>query len=117
MITLYGLKNCDTCRKASKALAGAGQEVTLVDIRAEADIAALAPIWLEAVGGEVLINKKSTSWRGLGEGDRAKANGNADEITGLLAENPTLIKRPVMVTQTGDIHVGWTSSVQTSLGL
>ena len=45
-LTLYGLKNCDTCKKALKALEAAGKAVTFVDIRAEADLEAKVPEWL-----------------------------------------------------------------------
>ena len=59
-LTLYGLKNCDTCKKALKALEAAGKAVTFVDIRAEADLAALLPGWLDSVGPDRLINRRYT---------------------------------------------------------
>lgn len=109
-LTLYGLKNCDTCKKALKALEAAGRPARLVDIRAEADLAEKVPLWLAAAGADPLINRRSTTWRTLGEVERA-----SDPNT-LLVANPTLIKRPVI--ETGeDIHVGWSKSVQAALGL
>lgn len=109
-ITLYGLKNCDTCKKALKALEQAGKETAFVDIRAEADLTAKLPSWLAAAGPDVLINRRSTTWRNLDEAARA-----SDPKT-LLGANPTLIKRPVI--EAGDaIHVGWTKQTQTALGL
>ena len=109
-ITLYGLKNCDTCKKALKALEQAGKETAFVDIRAEADLTVKLPIWLAAAGADVLINRRSTTWRNLDEATR-----NADPQALLLA-NPTLIKRPVI--ETGNtIHVGWSKQTQTAFGL
>lgn len=109
-LTLYGLKNCDTCKKALKALAAAGQAVVFIDIRAEADLSAKVPVWLKTVGDKALLNTRSTTWRGLDEGQRAR-----DPQT-LLIEHPTLIKRPVI--ETGDnIYVGWTPETQAALGL
>lgn len=108
MITLYGLKTCDTCRKALRALKEAGHTVDFVDIRADADLATLVPQWLDAVGPDALVNKKSTSWRGLSETDRSRADGGRVQTdpAGLLCEHPTLIKRPVVMNDRGDIGVG-----------
>lgn len=110
-ITLYSLKNCDTCKKAVKALEGAGKTVSFVDIHAEADLPAKLPGWIEAVGAEALTNTRSTTWRGLDEAQRARAGSDA---LGLLAENPTLIKRPV-IEAGGTVHVGWATPVQEAL--
>lgn len=111
-LTLYGLKNCDTCKKALKELAAGGHDVAFVDIRAEADLAAKLPGWLAAAGAEALVNKRSTTWRGLDEAARAGAEGNAAAT--LLAAHPTLIKRPVI--EAGDaVHVGWTSAISAAL--
>lgn len=63
-ITLYGLKTCDTCRKALKALEAAGRSVTFVDVRSDPGLAARLPGWIAAVGVEQLANTRSTTWRG-----------------------------------------------------
>jgi len=110
---LYGLKNCDTCKKAMKALDAAGQNYTFVDIRAEADVATLAPQWLKQVDPAKLINTRSTTWRQLDEATRALAE---TDPAGLLAANPTLVKRPV-IERGDDVFVGWTKDVQAALGL
>lgn len=110
-ITLYGLKNCDTCKKALKALEAAGKPAAFVDIRAEADLPAKLPGWLEAAGSEKLINTRSTTWRGLDEAERSRAKSDPQ---GLLAEHPTLIKRPVIEAGAA-VHVGWTKDVQAAL--
>ena len=65
MPRIYGLKNCDTCKKAVKSLRAAGVAHDFIDIRAEADLADRVPVWLAAVGGKALINTRSTTWRGL----------------------------------------------------
>ncbi|WP_420433934.1 arsenate reductase family protein [Hyphobacterium sp.] len=110
---LYGLKNCDTCRKAMKALDAAGREFTFVDIRAEADLGTLAPNWLSRIASARLINTRSTTWRQLDAAERARAE---TDPAGLLAEHPTLVKRPVIETG-GDVFVGWTKDVQAALGV
>ena len=66
--------------------------------------------WLDEHGDAVLVNRKSTTWRGLDDQARQQP------VMALLLENPALIKRPVIVS--GDnIFVGWTVEVQTALGL
>lgn len=110
VVELYGLKTCDTCRKAIKALEAAGREVTILDVRADGVPAETLTAWLE-VHGERLINTRSTTWRGLDETTRARA---VSDPAGLLAEHPTLIKRPVIVAD-GAVHVGWTKEVEAAL--
>lgn len=107
-LTLYGLKNCDTCKKAMKALEAAGQAYEFVDIRAEADLSALVPSWLDSAGPELLINRRSTTWRNLSEAERDSAP------EALLIANPTLVKRPVIETG-AEVHVGWNKHVQAAL--
>ncbi|MEM9225429.1 MAG: ArsC/Spx/MgsR family protein [Pseudomonadota bacterium] len=107
-LRLYGLKNCDTCKKALKALAGNGKAADFIDIRAEADLAEKVPAWLDAAGAALLVNTRSTTWRGLSEAERQQ-----DPQT-LLQAHPTLIKRPVIETG-GAVHVGWSKATQAAL--
>jgi len=110
-LTLYGLKNCDTCKKALKALESAGKPVEFVDIRAGADLAEKVPAWLEAAGPVALINTRSATWRGLSPGEKDRTE---TDPAGLLVDHPTLIKRPVI--EAGDtVHVGWSKAVQDAL--
>ena len=98
---LYGLKNCDTCRKAMKAL-GATYEVRLWDVRADGapDFVAFYDAF-----GDSLLNTRSTTWRGLSEEERRRP------VLDLLAEHPALMKRPVIVD--GDrMTLGWDKAVQ-----
>ncbi|MEO1042323.1 MAG: ArsC/Spx/MgsR family protein [Pseudomonadota bacterium] len=107
-LTLTGLKNCDTCKKAMKALNAAGLAPVFVDIRNEADLSNLVPQWLEAVGEDLLINKRSTTWRNLTELERQK-----DPVS-LLQLHPTLIKRPV-IEMDETVYAGWSKDVQAAL--
>ena len=102
---IYGLKNCDTCRKALKSLPGA----ELVDVRADGLPDDVRDAALEQFGG-ALINTRSTTWRGLSEEARAQSP------EALLAAHPALMKRPLIVD--GDVaHLGWTKGVQAALGV
>jgi arsenate reductase-like glutaredoxin family protein len=104
---IYGLKTCDTCRKAVKALEGRG--AVLVDIRAEPLDAATRARFLDTFG-EALVNRRSTTWKGLSETERA------DAPETLLAAHPALMKRPVI--EDGDrLYLGWDAGVRAALGL
>ncbi len=111
-LKLFGLKNCDTCKKALREIEASGQAAEFVDIRAEADLAAKVPVWLKAVGDR-LVNRSSTTWRALSDADKAKATGSS--LEGLLLGNPTLIKRPVIEVN-GDVLVGWTAETKARIG-
>lgn len=104
---LYGLKNCDTTRKALKTLRDAGQEVTYIDVRADGIPADLLSWFLVAFGDD-LINRRSTTWRGLSDSERT-----GDSLELLLA-HPTLMKRPVIYTD-NQYYLGWNKDVQTAL--
>ncbi|MGR3503859.1 ArsC/Spx/MgsR family protein [Pseudaestuariivita sp.] len=101
---LYGLKTCDTCRKALKALPGA----QLVDVRAEGVPEAVLEAAL-AEFGDALVNTRSTTWRGLSEEERAAAPME------LLKTHPTLMKRP-LIDDGGTLHLGWSRATQAALG-
>lgn len=113
-LTVYGLKNCDTCRKALAALGEGGLEPAFVDIRADPSVAALIPGWIAAVGEARIINRASMTWRKLSDDDKARAD-NPATLAALLDEHRTLIKRPVIVTA-GGVHVGWGKDVRAVLG-
>ena len=107
---LYGLKNCDSCKKALKALQSTGQSVEFIDLQKLPVAAEQLKKWLDKHGDAVLVNRKSTTWRGLDEQARQRP------ALALLGENPTLIKRPV-IESGNNSFVGWTAKVQTALGL
>ena len=106
---VYHLKTCDTCRKAITALRAAGHDPALTDMRADGVDAATLERWMGAVGRAVLLNTRSTTWRGLDEA--ARADLDDAKAVALLLDYPTLIKRPVIETG-GTVHVGWTKDVQ-----
>ena len=107
---LYGLKNCDSCKKALSQLRAAGHEVVFFDIRADPlDQSQIADL-LARHGNQLVLNRKSTTWRNLVESDRLLP----PEI--LLALYPTLIKRPVIF-HNEISYVGWGQELQTACGI
>jgi len=101
---LYGLKTCDTCRKALKSL----PDARFVDVRAEGVPAEVLRAAL-AEFGDKLLNTRSTTWRGLSESERAR------DPLALLADHPTLMKRP-LIEAGGALYLGWGPDVRAALG-
>ncbi len=95
---LWGLKTCDSCRKALKALDEAGAPAEFVDVRKALDAETLGR-WVAAVGAEALLNRSSTTWRGLSDAEKA-----GDPAAVMLA-HPSLVKRPVIEAE-GAVLVG-----------
>ena len=100
----FGLKSCDTCRKALKALGEAGYAPQVIDVRADG-IADADRTTIIAQFGDAAINRASTTWRGLPDAEKA-----ADPAA-LLAAHPTLMKRPVIEAD-GAWTIGWKADVQ-----
>lgn len=95
-ITLYGIKNCDTVKKARDWLAAQAIDYRFHDFRADGLTTAQVTDWLNEIGLESLINKRSTTWKELDE--KAKASFDEKTAVALVVANPTLIKRPLLDT-------------------
>jgi len=109
MITVYGLKNCDTCRKARQWLDGQGIAHRFHDLRADGLDETTVAGWVTELGYETLLNTRGTTWRGLPEA--ARANVDAAKATRLMHAHPALIKRPVFDLG-GKRLVGFTDAVK-----
>ena len=107
-LTVYHLKTCDTCRKALKALAAAGHQVTAIDVRADGVPAAALKDIAQSAGWDALLNTRSTTWRGLNEDE--KSDMNEAKALALMAAHPTLIKRPVIIG--AQTTIGWKTQQQ-----
>ncbi len=96
MTTVYGIKNCDTLKKALKWLDQNNIAYQFHDLRQDGITKADLQQWSDAVGWEVLLNTRSTTWRQLA--DKDKKDLDANKAISLMLTNPTLIKRPVITT-------------------
>jgi arsenate reductase len=90
-ITVYGIRNCDTVKKACKYLSAHNANYQLIDFRKNPLSVDTIETWIEAIGWESLVNKRSTTYRSLS--DLQKNNITIE----LLIDQPTLIRRPVLV--------------------
>ena len=107
MIKMYGIKNCDTIKKAQRFLKAQGVNFEFIDFRDQPIDEKTLQSFVDALGWEQLINKRSTTYRNLTDKEKK------DITLELTLKNPTLIKRPVLVT-TADIRVGFSENSYSS---
>ena len=91
---IYGIKNCDTVKKALRWLDDAGVEYRFHDFRVDGLDSDRVKGWIEAEGWETVINRRSTSWKALPQERRDSLD--AASATAAALETPTLVKRPVL---------------------
>lgn len=106
-MTLYGLKNCDTCRKARNWLDGQGIHYRFHDLRNDGLDAARLHGWLDNMDWETLLNRRSATWRQLAPAEREPLDQGLAEQ--LMLAHPTLVKRPVLEMSNG-IVVGFSAA-------
>ena len=94
MIRVYGIKACDTMKKARTWLEAHGVDYTFHDYKASGVEPETVSRWMDQVGWECVLNRNGTTFRKLDEGDRAELN--AGKALGLMVTNPSMIKRPVI---------------------
>ena len=110
ILKLYGLKNCDSCKKALSQLRAVGHDIAFFDIRKDPlNQAQIADLLLRH-GEQSVLNRKSTTWRNLAESDRLLP------LETLLSLHPTLIKRPVIFDYDTN-YVGWGQDMQIACGI
>ncbi|PHS78426.1 MAG: ArsC family reductase [Rhodospirillaceae bacterium] len=112
MLTVYGIKNCDTVRKALKWLDANGTAYTFHDFRKDGLETATVQRWVDALGWESVLNKRSTTWRQLSEKDKSSLNDVT--VVRVLVDNPTLVKRPVFESKEYILQ-GFTDAVRSKL--
>jgi len=93
-VTIYGIKNCDTMKKARDWLAQAGIAHDFHDYKAAGIDAATLRKWSAEVGWETLLNRAGTTFRKLPDADRAGID--AAKAIALMQAQPSMIKRPVL---------------------
>jgi len=107
-ITVYGIPNCDTVKKARTWLADQQQEFVFHDFKKQGLSRDIVAGWLKHLSRDVLVNRKGTTWRALS--DERKASIVDDEAAiALMLENPSVIKRPVL-DKDGAFSVGFSDA-------
>ncbi|MBW6529471.1 ArsC family reductase [Sphingomonas citri] len=104
MITLHGIPNCDTVKKARTWLSDHHVVHTFRDFRKDGLDPALLDSWIDRLGWEPLLNRAGTTFRTLPEQDRAELD--RVRATALMMAQPAMIKRPVLV-HDGGVELGF----------
>ena len=108
-VTVYGIENCDQVRKAKSWLNRHAHAFQFHDYRKHGLTEALLQSWMQHVPWDALLNKRGTTWRQLDEARRSIIT-DQNSALDLMLENPTLIKRPILV-QGDDVLVGFSEAV------
>ena len=107
-LTIYGIKNCDTVKKALKFLSSKSLPHEFIDFRENLISEDLYKKMEQGVGLEKLINKRSSTYRLLSDDEKQNIGYE------LVSKYPTLIKRPVLI-QNGDVMVGFSEKQYSEL--
>ena len=111
-VTLYGISNCDTIKKARTWLTQRQIEFSFHDFRKQGLDADLLKHWVEILGWQTLLNKRGTTWRQL----TPEVQSSIDEASAIeiMLDNPAIIKRPLLV-KGGAHHVGFNSETYSQI--
>ncbi len=105
MITVYGIPNCDTVKKARTWLSTHGIKHQFHDFKKQG-VPAELPTWVDVLGWETLVNRKGTTWRKLEPAAQAAVHDAASALA-LMQDHASVIKRPVVVWAPGQLTVGF----------
>ena len=113
MITLYGIPNCDTVRKARKWLEAEGIDYQFHDFKKQGITEEALRDWIAQAGLDTVLNRRGTTWRKLPEADRE--NLDEEKAIALLLEHNSIIKRPVLQEENGSVHIGFKPEMYSDL--
>ncbi|MGR2825717.1 Spx/MgsR family RNA polymerase-binding regulatory protein [Acinetobacter sp. 1124_18A] len=103
MLKIYGIKNCNSMKKAFDALQAKALNYDFHDYKKQGIDVDTLKIWLKEIGQDTVLNKKGTTWRKLSEEEQMHALSSEDNLIEALIAQPSLIKRPVLQTSQGFI--------------
>ena len=109
MLTMYGIKNCDTIKKARRWLEAHQIEYRFHDYRADGLERAQLDTFIAELGWQALLNTRGTTWRKLDESLRNSID-NADAAAALMLEMPAIIKRPLLCAPGKPMLLGFSES-------
>ena len=112
MTTLYGIKNCDTIKKARRWLEENEVEYRFHDVRTDGISRSEIQDWLETLDWETLLNRRGTTWRKLPESVRD--NISKSSAIDIMLENPAIIKRPVLA-HNNTLYLGFSTDSYQSI--
>lgn len=109
MVVMYGIKNCDTIKKARRWLENNHVDYHFHDYRTDGLDAQMMHKFIAEMGWEALLNTRGTTWRKLDEAQRAAIT-DADSAAALMLEMPAIIKRPLLCAPGKPMLLGFSES-------
>ena len=113
MITLYGIPNCDTVKKARTWLANHQIALEFHDFKKQGLTAEIVQRWLQQSTWEQLINRKGLTWRGLSDEQKAISDNAAAQQ--LMLDKTSVIKRPLLEKHGKLLHIGFDEAAYTKI--
>lgn len=113
-VTVYGIPNCDTVRKARAWLVAHEITYTFHDFKKAGLERTAVHQWLQTVPRDILVNRKGTTWRALDANAQAGAADDGGALELMLA-HPSVIKRPVLVIDGAQVEVGFSPAAWQAL--
>ena len=101
MYKIYGIKNCNSMKKAFDLMTELGLAYEFHDYKKQGVDAETVKAWLDALGQDVVLNKKGTTWRKLTEEEQQSALASEANLIAALTTHTSLIKRPIIATTHG----------------
>ncbi len=107
---MYGIKNCDTIKKARSTLAASGIDYRFHDYRVDGLDAALLQQFIDRLGYQALLNTRGTTWRKLSDAERTAVS-DAASASALMLAQPAIIKRPLLAAPNGELLAGYNADL------
>lgn len=109
-ITMYGIKNCDTIKKAKRWLDDQQINYQFHDYRADGLTQAQLETFVDQLGYDALMNTRGTTWRKLSDAEKSQALANKSDAIKLMLEQPAIIKRPLLVAANNTMLLGFSDA-------
>lgn len=115
-ITIYGIKNCSTMKKAFDKLTMLGLDYEFFDYKKQVINKPTLANWVETVGIDKIMNTKGTTYRKLSDAQKAQMNQDVDAALDMMVAKPSIIKRPIVVSN-NELIIGFDETAFEKLGM
>ena len=115
-ITIHGIKNCSTMKKAFDKLTALGLEYEFFDYKKQAIGKPILAHWVETVGIDKIMNTKGTTYRNLSDAQKAQIKQDVDAALDMMIAQPSMIKRPIVVSN-NELIIGFDETAFEKLGM
>ena len=115
-ITIYGIKNCSTMKKAFDKLTMLGLEYEFFDYKKQAIDKTTLADWVKRAGIDKVLNTKGTTYRKLSDAQKAQIKQNVDAALDMMVAKPSIIKRPIVVSN-NELIIGFDEIAFEKLGM